>query len=147
MEVFGYNNWICMQIKQAGDEPLEIYQSHTNQGKWYEWDDKDAEMTEADVNDLTIPMGKTVYVAACGRDSSPTGTNGYVTIKNKSGVKVCKMEFDVPYGALNKCKFLVSDINKDYIVGHELLDKPDGLGNGGPGAYIGKVDIKVAKFG
>lgn len=99
------------------------------------------------MNEITISPGGEAIIAACGRDSSPTGTHGSFRVHDGDGPQICKVFWDVPYGAINKVKYEVGDQGDDWVVGPKYLDKDGPGGGGGPGAYMGRVQLRFAYIG
>ncbi|KAI1099800.1 aegerolysin type hemolysin [Jackrogersella minutella] len=104
------------------------------QGKWYKWDNKDEEVSTADIEGKPIKSESKAEIACCGRENSPSGCEASFELFDDHNVSVCRIYFSCTYGN-QKNIFSIPYINKGYVVQFEgaSLD---------PGA-IGDVTIKV----
>ncbi|MEJ2765608.1 aegerolysin family protein [Photobacterium sp. MCCC 1A19761] len=104
-------------------------------GKFYEYDDKDSELSIKDVNGTKIEPKEIKVIAACGRSDSASGTEGSIKLYD-GNVEIGKFYWDCPWGSKdNQTKWEKS--NNQYIT--EVSG-----GNLHSGA-IGLVNITVYK--
>jgi hypothetical protein len=138
-----YAQWASFTIKAVGF-PGVIDYSRLQWGKFYQWDNKDHEVS---VNGIKFAEGRTSLnlVSACGREDSPSGTQGEFYIC-KDGAdpkgpdyKVCKLSWDCPWaGKINS--WGASDYDSDmYVVSI--------TGGSSFGGAIGTLTVTVAKIG
>ena len=99
-----HNEWIDLAIDNQTNVDLEIKDVALGYGKFYRHGhSKDEEIPKSEVEGQIIPKGKYRYVmASCGRDGSPTGTNGgfYVCIWGTT-TKVALIGWDCPWTGNN----------------------------------------------
>jgi hypothetical protein len=113
------------------DTPFSVYR-----GKFYEWDNKDHEISPAQVDSLVIAQGDTKEIAACGRSDAASGTEGTVDLY-QGGTKVCQLYWNCPWGSKTNT-FTVRDTNPSWIV--------SATGANTDGGALGTVEVKVASF-
>lgn len=93
----GYAQWVEVTIRNTTGRVLSIKNVHLDYGKFYQSGNKDHELSTEEINSTTIPDCKTVIICSCGRDWSPTGTQGYFEIYD--GVtKLGRYTWDCPFG-------------------------------------------------
>ncbi|KAH7306562.1 hypothetical protein KP509_22G019400 [Ceratopteris richardii] len=91
--------WVAFQLSYTGEGSLYIRNASLPWGKWYDYPDKDREV--AAPNGQAIAPGSILYVAACGRENSPSGTEGTFEIWSSTS-KVAHVYFDCPWSGSNK---------------------------------------------
>ncbi|KAH7306552.1 hypothetical protein KP509_22G018400 [Ceratopteris richardii] len=91
-EPYAYGQWVAFQLSYIRNASLPW-------GKWYDYPDKDREV--AAPNGQAIAPGSILYVAACGRENSPSGTEGTFEIWSSTS-KVAHVYFDCPWSGSNK---------------------------------------------
>ncbi|KAH7306558.1 hypothetical protein KP509_22G019000 [Ceratopteris richardii] len=98
-EPYAYGQWVAFQLSYTGEGSLYIRNASLPWGKWYDYPDKDREV--AAPNGQAIAPGSILYVAACGRENSPSGTEGTFEIWSSTS-KVAHVYFDCPWSGSNK---------------------------------------------
>ncbi|KAH7306563.1 hypothetical protein KP509_22G019500 [Ceratopteris richardii] len=91
--------WVAFQLSYTGKGSLYIRNASLPWGKWYDYPDKDREV--AAPNGQAIAPGSILYVAAYGRENSPSGTEGTFEIWSSTS-KVAHVYFDCPWSGINK---------------------------------------------
>ncbi|KAL2151745.1 hypothetical protein VTH82DRAFT_6843 [Thermothelomyces myriococcoides] len=66
-------------------------------GKFFNDEDRNHEIPAKEVDGTIIKSGSTVEIWACGRDSSPSGTEGWFDLYD-GDTKVCHIYFNSPWG-------------------------------------------------
>ncbi|KAH7306564.1 hypothetical protein KP509_22G019600 [Ceratopteris richardii] len=88
-EPYAYGQWVAFKLSYTGEGSLYIRNASLPWGKWYDYPDKDREV--AAPNGQAVAPGSIVYVAACGQENSPSGTEGTFEIwSSTSKVAHCK---------------------------------------------------------
>ncbi|KAH8911160.1 Asp hemolysin [Coniochaeta sp. PMI_546] len=131
-----YAQWIYMIVQnmmRSGN--LTIQGAGTSWGKFYQWDNKDKEISSGDVDNLSAQPSGNLGIASCGREDASSGTEGGYDIYDGT-TKVCHISWDCPWGSKTNT-FDVSDINDNYIV--------QATGANLYGGAIGTVTTKVVK--
>jgi len=93
--------------KSSENSFLQIQNAKLEYGKWTNNPDDCQEI--ASPNRQIIGKEETLYIYSCGRESSPSGTEGsFVLDSNVNGVpnSVYRVEFDVPWIGSNKFKLV-----------------------------------------
>ncbi|KAK1774709.1 aegerolysin type hemolysin, partial [Copromyces sp. CBS 386.78] len=110
---------------------------HLHRGKWYDYPNKNHELSDSDVqNNRAGPKGGVMFLAASGRHWTPTGTEGQFDIYH-AGTRVCHVHFDCPHMHMHN-SFTISGVNPEYAV-----EQTGAKLNRGP---LGNVNIKVVKI-
>ncbi|RGP64278.1 aegerolysin family [Fusarium sporotrichioides] len=132
-----YAQWvyILIQNKIASGE-ISIRNVNLNWGKFYQWDNKDNEISVDAVKQIVIASGKTAGVASCGRSDASSGTEGSFDLYD-GDTKICNIYWDCPWGSKTNT-FTVGSVDDDYIVQATGANLNSGA--------IGTVNVKVAKF-
>ncbi|KAK0710131.1 aegerolysin type hemolysin, partial [Lasiosphaeria miniovina] len=89
--------WIYMIINNVSKSgSLRVKNLGTKwQGKFYQWDNKDHELSAADVSkQVAGPSGK-IDIASCGRSDASSGTEGDYDIY-EGDTKVCHIYWTAP---------------------------------------------------
>ena len=137
-----YAQWVSFTIKAVGFSGVIDFSSLV-WGKFYQWDDKDNEVS---VNGIQFDAGKSYpnLVSSCGRSDSASGTQGYFYICQSGkqptdpDYKVCKLSWDCPWGSKTN-SWGASDYDSDaYVVGIS--------GGSTFGGAIGTLTVVVAKI-
>ncbi|MCO5567375.1 hypothetical protein L7F22_021065 [Adiantum nelumboides] len=68
-------------------------------GKWYDYPNKDAEISGPD--GTTITYGQIAIAAACGRENSPSGTEGNFDLYADGTTRIADIYFDCPWVGSN----------------------------------------------
>ncbi|GKU08627.1 asp-hemolysin [Fusarium langsethiae] len=132
-----YAQWvyILIQSKIASGE-ISIRNVNLNWGKFYQWDNKDNEISVDAVKKIVIASSKTAGVASCGRSDASSGTEGSFDLYD-SDTKICNIYWDCPWGSKTNT-FTVGSFDDDYMVQATGANLNSGA--------IGTVNVKVAKF-
>lgn len=109
---------------------------HFCRGKWYEYPNKDQELSDNDVQaNYAGPNGGSMGVAASGREWTSSGTEGQFDIYH-GNTKVCHVYWDCPWSHKHN-SFSVSEVDDNYVV----QDTGASLDSGA----LGSITIKVVK--
>ncbi|KAG8673810.1 hypothetical protein FPOAC2_07281 [Fusarium poae] len=132
-----YGQWvyIIIQSKIASGE-ISLKNVSLNWGKFYQWDNKDQEISTDDVQKVVIPSNKSAGVASCGRSDASSGTEGSFDLYDGDN-KICNIYWDCPWGSKTNT-FTVGSVDDDYMVQATGANLDSGA--------IGTVTVKVAKF-
>ncbi|EFJ25241.1 hypothetical protein SELMODRAFT_99959, partial [Selaginella moellendorffii] len=98
----GYPQWVSFKITNLGPDTLVVRNSVLPWGKWYKYPNKGIDGSSP--GGVTIASGATSPTppfAACGRENSPSGTEGTFDLYAKE-IKVATIYFDCPYIGSNK---------------------------------------------
>ncbi|KAK3361543.1 pleurotolysin A [Lasiosphaeria ovina] len=132
-----YSQWIYMiinNLSKSGD--LKFKNLSTKWGKLYQWDNKDQELSSADVTkQVAGPLGK-IEIASCGRSGASSGTEGNYDIYN-GDTRVCHIYWDCPWGKKANT-FTVSNVNDNFVV--------QATGQNPSSGASGTVTIKVVSL-
>ncbi|KAK1752929.1 aegerolysin family [Echria macrotheca] len=133
-----YAQWVHMSIKysDAGDGSINVQNAHLDWGKFYEWDNKDHEISPTEVDSVVIGPGETGDVAACGRSDAASGTEGHVDLYY-GNTKICELYWDCPWGS-KKNTFSVKEVNEKWTVSATGASLNSGA--------LGTVEVKVSRF-
>ncbi|KAH7306567.1 hypothetical protein KP509_22G019900 [Ceratopteris richardii] len=99
VEPYAYAQWIAFELSYTGEGSLCVQNASLEWGKWYDYPDEDREI--AAPNGQAIAPGSILYVAASGRENSPSGTEGTFEIWS-STLKIAHFHFDCPWSGSNK---------------------------------------------
>ena len=118
------------------DDSIWITGIKLDYGKLYDGDDKDNEVKPGDVIGTEIKSKESYTIYSCGRENSPSGTEGTVTVSDKQedGNRIADIYWDCPYTGRNK-------LEKRKANKHWLVDVPTVL----PDGAIGHVAVKFRK--
>lgn len=105
-------------------------------GKFYKWDNKDNEISAADVDKQVATRGHDADVASCGRSDASSGTEGTLDLYDDD-VKVCHIYWSCPWGSKTN-EFQITDIDNAYVVQQ--------TGANLDGGALGTVTVKVARI-
>lgn len=83
-------------------------------GKFYQYNNKDIELSTSQVNGTRILPGVNTVIAACGRKSSPSGTEGRFSVFD-GNTRIFEIYFDVPWGASDN-QFRIENRHPNYHV-------------------------------
>lgn len=101
----GYNQWIEMTII-SDNFSVGISDSALPWGKFYEGS-KENEKSNDYINSLKIYPGQSHKICSCGRESSPSGTQGSFWLIDlcDNGAKVAAVSWDCPWSGDNTWSF------------------------------------------
>lgn len=91
----GYAQWIEVKIVSE-NTTLEIKSASLDWGKFYEYGDKNKEISTENINKITIDSGKIARICACGRDGAAAGTEGKFELYDGK-TKIGEFKWDCPY--------------------------------------------------
>ena len=97
----GYSQWIQIILENKTGETLKTSGTYLHWGKFYDFPDKDKEVPTSDINDKPIGPNKTLKFGSCGREDSPSGTEGQIDIMH-GNERVFQLYWDCPYTGDNK---------------------------------------------
>lgn len=106
-------------------------------GKFYEWPNKDKELSIDDVNKTVIPAGGEHRVSACGRSDAASGTTGSFDLYDDN-TKIIHIKWNCPWGSKYN-SFEAEDRSKNYYVNVGSWNQDSGA--------IGTVDVEVTRKG
>jgi hypothetical protein len=132
-----YAQWvhIIIQNKMASGE-ITVKQAEALWGKFYKWDNKDDEITAAEVDKQVATRNNNADIAACGRSDAASGTEGSLNLYD-GGNKICYVYWNCPWGSKTN-EFTISSISDSYVVQQSGANLNSGA--------IGNVTIKVVKM-
>ncbi|CCM04547.1 uncharacterized protein FIBRA_06728 [Fibroporia radiculosa] len=132
-----YAQWISMQIKNLlGNASIKIQNADAKWGKFYKDGNKGDELSSGTINGIVIAPNFTSTVAACGRSSASSGTEGTIDLYDGT-VRICTLYWNCPWGKKSN-KFEKRNVNSNYLV-------TIGSWNSDSGA-IGNVNIDVERY-
>lgn len=109
----------------------------TIRGKFFEWSNKDHEISSAEVESKSAGAnGGEVGVASCGRSDASSGTEGSFDVYD-GDTHVCHIYWDCPWGSKHN-KFEITNINDDYGASYDGASLDSGA--------IGTVTVKIGKY-
>ncbi len=91
-----YKEWIALEVK-ATDYPLTIQGASVSWGKFYQYPNKDVELSAAQINGLRVEPGKSVIIAACGRSCAASGTEGRLEVHHDEAGKLSGISWNCPW--------------------------------------------------
>ena len=139
----GYGQWIALELRNSNPKSsgisMFITNIHLDYGKLYDGKDMDNEVDPNSIIGTEIKPGNSYTVYSCGRESSPTGTEGTVTLAQKKdgGDHISDIYWNCPWGTKNN---VLKDSNTDenWLIQVPYVP-PDGS--------IGNVTVKFVKTG
>jgi hypothetical protein len=105
-------------------------------GKFYQYDNKDEEVSRDTVQNISISSGNSAGIASCGRSDSPSGTEGSFELW-VGNTKICKIYWDCPWGS-KRNTFTVSEVNDEYLV--------EATGANIDSGALGNVTVKIGRW-
>ncbi|KAF8644314.1 hypothetical protein AX16_008522 [Volvariella volvacea WC 439] len=109
----GYEDWVSFHIYNKGRGAVKIANVQKLYGKFYTDDNKDVELTGLE-GDL-IQAGADRRINSCGRENSPTGTEGsFQLVETTTGRVVTNISWDCPYTGENM--LTVTNENNEWLV-------------------------------
>ena len=85
-QIMAYAQYIEIRIS-AENCALCIRNAERSWGKFYKQTNKDDELTNEQINAITIVTGRDAYICSCGRESAASGTEGSFDIYDAAGPK------------------------------------------------------------
>jgi hypothetical protein len=70
-----YAQWVVMTVGATGTT-LSIKNAQVAWGKFFQYNDKDREVSSDDINKIQITSGSVAVIASCGREDAASGTEG-----------------------------------------------------------------------
>src|SRR5688572_6080310 len=102
----GYAQWVVFVIENATHSELRLQNVWLKWGKWHQIEDKDGEIVSncdgkvcAPFEGSVIRIGHKHAMASCGREHSPSGTEGEFDVFDGYGERVCHVYWSCPWGA------------------------------------------------
>ncbi|KAM0227517.1 hypothetical protein ACHAP5_012168 [Fusarium lateritium] len=132
-----YAQWvyILIQSKIASGE-ISIKNVNLNWGKFFNYNNKDDEISTDEIKKITIGSNKSAGIASCGRSDASSGTEGSLDLYD-GDVKICHIYWSCPWGSKTNT-FTVDAVDDNYIVQQTGANLDSGA--------LGNVTVKVAKF-
>lgn len=111
----GYDQWVEIRIIPKGCR-LGIKNAHLDYGKFYCENNKDTDIPPSVIErDTNIETGRPSTIYACGRDSSPSGTQGRFQLYDKdTGTVIGTYKWDCPWGSSKNKSSWEPEKLKDY---------------------------------
>ncbi|KAK0645186.1 Asp-hemolysin [Lasiodiplodia hormozganensis] len=135
-----YAQWVIIHIINSfRSGTISIKHAQALWGKFYKDGNKDAEISSAEVSQITIPANGTADVAACGRSDASSGTEGTIDLY-EDDTKICTIYWDCPWGSKSN-HFEIRDRNS--AAGYMVSNSPYNADSGA----LGKIDVEVARKG
>ena len=96
-----YGQWIQVILENASGKALKTSGTYIHWGKFYDFPDKDKEVSTKSVNDQSIPGKDTFGFAACGRENSSSGTEGQIDIM-EGDKRIFQLYWSCPWSGSNQ---------------------------------------------
>ncbi len=133
-----YAQWVTITISPRSIQVGVRNATHAY-GKFHQTGNKDAEISTDEINKIIINAGNNAVINACGREDSPSGTEGTFDIVDlANNEKIGTYYWDCPWGSKTNTSIWTPSGNQDYIT------QVTG-GNLDSGA-LGNISIRCAKF-
>lgn len=91
-----YAQWIEVKVVSEG-MTLKVKSAKLDWGKFYEYGNKDKEISTDDINKISIESGKSSWICSCGRSDASSGTEGSFELYD-GDTKIGKFNWDCPWG-------------------------------------------------
>ncbi|KAL9073847.1 MAG: hypothetical protein Q9161_002679 [Pseudevernia consocians] len=88
-------------LENKSDKTLKTSGAYLQWGKFYEHPDENKEVSIKTVDNQPIPSKGAFQFASCGRESSPSGTEGQIDIMN-GNERIFQLYWDCPWSGDNK---------------------------------------------
>jgi hypothetical protein len=108
-----YAQWVSITITSRGTT-LSLKNADLAYGKFHQTGNKDEEISPDDINEITINSGKSAVINSCGRENSPSGTEGRFDIFDGE-VKVGEYYWDCPWGSKTNNSTWTPDDLDNYV--------------------------------
>ena len=108
-----YAQWVSYTITCQNFD-AQIKNAKLEWGKFYQWDDKDDEISASEINKIELNQG-TYYnnvISSCGRENATSGTEGSFDMYN-GDTRVATFYWDCPWGSKTNY-WEVKNLNEDY---------------------------------
>jgi Aegerolysin len=133
-----YAQWVSITIISRGAR-IGIKNATLAYGKFHQSGNKDAEISIDEINKIQINTGESSVINSCGREDSPSGTEGRFDIFDlDKNVKIGEYYWDCPWGSKTNTSIWTPSLSEDYVT------QVTG-GNLDSGA-LGNVTIKCVKI-
>jgi hypothetical protein len=107
-----YAQWATFVIQARGALTITIRDAVLQWGKFYDCQNKDNEVMIDQINGKTASTGSEAKICTCGRESSPSGTEGSFDLFDGQ-VHIGHLYWDCPWGSkTNTCLF--TPASEDY---------------------------------
>lgn len=131
-----YAQWVVINIKnEMSDNDVSIRNATAIWGKFHANGNKDREIPAEDINKIEIAPKSAEKISACGRENSPSGTEGTIDLYNGS-TKIAQLYWNCPWGSSTN-NFEVRGKDDGYVVGHS---------GGSPTGALGNIEVQVIKI-
>ena len=115
-----YAEWIAVSIEVSSSlGTVGIRNAVLQWGKFYRYNDQDAELSIAQIDDINVTAGNPQWIASCGRESASSGTQGSFDCYD-GNVKMGSFSWNDPWasGAVNTFVFTpASDSYAGTVIG------------------------------
>ncbi|WP_281233933.1 aegerolysin family protein [Flavobacterium gelatinilyticum] len=133
----GYAQWIEIKIVSE-NMTVQVKNTKRDYGKFYEYGDKNKELSIAAINSIKIESGTSKRICACGRSGAATGTEGSFELYD-GDTKIGKFYWDCPFWkSSNEISWTQSASETSYKTDKEGGNKSSGA--------IGNVTITCIKL-
>jgi hypothetical protein len=137
LEIMAYAQWIEVKVVSENMN-LKVKNANLSWGKFYQYGNKDNEISTEDINKITVASSKSDNICSCGRSGASSGTEGSFELYD-GDTKIGKFNWDCPWGKKSNSLSWTQDGSKDsYSTSREG-------GNTDSGA-IGNVTISCIKL-
>jgi hypothetical protein len=131
-----YAQWVVMTVGATGTT-LSIKNAQLAWGKFYQYNDKDREVSSDDVNKIQIASGNVAVIASCGREDAASGTEGSFDLYDGE-VNVGTYYWDCPWGSKTNTSTWTPSLNENYVTQVTGANLDSGA--------LGNVTIKCVKI-
>lgn len=137
-----YGMWVEVAIENHNSE-VTIQNVEVEWGKLYKFGNKDNEISPSSLNGTAIEQGRTFWFCACGREWSPSGTQGSFQLFDQKNQLIGTYTWDCPLGErFNKSSWTKSDNTPFRFDFHSGNCNAYGDDNSG-GTQIGRVTLRL----
>nr|AOW41304.1 hemolysin [Sparassis latifolia] len=106
----GYSQWVSITLQNSSGQDIQTANVNLPWGKFYADDNKGRDIPASSVVDQVVPAGDSFTVYSCGREDSPTGTEGsFDVVDASSGAVIRTISWHCPYVGDNTFKLLDSN--------------------------------------
>lgn len=116
---------------------MKVQNASLDWGKFYEYDNKDKELSAGEINKIEVASGKSAWICSCGRSDASSGTEGSFELYDGS-VKIGRFKWNCPWGKKgNSFEWTQDASTESYFTEREGGNKDSGA--------IGTVTITCIK--
>ncbi|WP_281233264.1 aegerolysin family protein [Flavobacterium gelatinilyticum] len=91
-----YAQWIEVKIVSE-NMTLKVQNAKLSWGKFYEYGNKDKELSTSEINNITVDSGTSTRICSCGRSDASSGTEGSFDLYD-GDTKIGSFNWDCPWG-------------------------------------------------